>query len=659
MKIRYAEKNRIWYSEATKEERFPLKDAGFWFHGATASCNYDGCRACAAGVEWTWWTHKAEVAARLLDVCDDEAKAALTGHVEAVASSRASTADIDVPVPDGLTYMPFQLAGVQYASQRKNVLIADEMGLGKTIQAIGILNLRASKTALIVCPASLRLNWERELRKWLVEARTVKVVTKATDDVSNADVVVVNYDRCKGSVLAALMDRFFDVVVVDECHYLKNPKAKRTKAILGWWDKKERRAVQGLVDKGEVKVFLTGTPITNRPVELHGIAAKLDPYRFGNFMRYAQRYCAAVQTRWGWDFSGASNLDELQARLRESIMVRRLKMDVLAELPSKTRQIVVLTQNGCAAAVKAEQKAWKDAGGVDFEALRDDVELAAASGDEAAYNAAVSALDGALRIAFEEMSAVRHELAIKKVDAVLEHCDDVLENVNKLVVFAHHKQVVSRIAEHYGEAAVVVDGSTPNEQRQEAVDRFQTDPTVKVFVGSIKAAGVGLTLTASSHVVFAELDWVPASITQAEDRCHRIGQNSNVTIQHLVVDGSLDARIVEILVHKQRVIDMALDVQKTVDLTNVSREAKPSYPAASDAQRTACAEALQRLACVCDGAIELDGCGFNKFDSRIGKRLAQTSLTRPLTDGEVHLARRFLPKYKRQLGDELVTAMKP
>jgi len=659
MKIHYSAQQKLYYAEATKEERFPLKEAGFWFHGPEYRCSFSGCKCCAIKLEWVWWTTKPEIAARLLEVCDDDAKCALTGHVESVEASRASDAEIDIPCPENLAYRPFQRAGVAYAAERSATMIADEMGLGKTIQALGIANYKKAKNILIVCPASLRLNWKREAQKWLVEPHTIQVVTKPSDDVSAADIVIINYDRCKGQHLEALKAREWDLIVVDEVHYCKNPKAQRTKNILGYWDRKNRTAVPGLVDRAKIKLFLTGTPITNRPIELHPLAAKLDLREFGNFMRFAKRYCDAHETRYGWDFSGASHLDELQAKLRGSFMVRRLKKDVLKELPAKVRQVVILNQNGCANAVKAEQKAWAQAGGADFEALKANVELAAASEDQNAYRSAVHALNSAIRVAFEDMAEIRHETAEKKTPAVLEHCDDILENVSKLVIFAHHKKVIAGIKEHYGEKAVVVDGSTPNDARQAAVDAFQNDPSIKVFIGSIKAAGVGLTLTAASHVVFAELDWTPANMTQAEDRCHRIGQTDSVTVQHLVVNGSLDARMAEILVWKQEIIEAALDnPEKAIEVPEPTELPKPKYPKATDEQRKACTDALRMLAGLCDGALKIDGHGFNKCDSTIGKSLASRSMDRELTDGEVFLAKRILPKYHRQVGSDLIEKVK-
>jgi len=234
--------------------------------------------------------------------------------------------------------------------------------------------------------------------------------------------------------------------------------------------------------------------------------------------------------------------------------------------------------------------------------------------------------------------------------------------LDNLVIFAHHHNVIDALVDHFGSQAVVLDGRTPNESRQQAVDRFQTDPTIKVFIGGIKAAGIGITLTAATHVVFAELDWVPANISQAEDRCHRIGQAGNVVVQHLVMDGSLDARLAKVLVWKQKIIEQALDQEAPkIEVPEAEQARLPriaKYPVASETQRKSCAVALLQLAETCDGAFSQDGMGFNKFDSRIGKQLASRSLTRLLTDGEVHLCKRMLPKYHGQIGEMLVAGIK-
>ncbi len=495
----------------------------------------------------------------LLANADAAAKAALEPFLGAQEASRATSVDstaFDVPAPEGLSYMPFQRAGIAFASTRDATLISDEMGLGKTIQAIGVLNADATiKTVLVVCPASVKINWEREVIKWSVRGTTVHV--HSTQDVSTStnggdDVVVhvVNFETLRKS--AELQALKTDLLVVDEAHLVKNPETKRTKAVVT--ARSNARRV----------VFLTGTPICNRPSEVYNLCEALKPGLFGKFFTFGKRYCAAKEVWTGkqyvWDFSGASNTAELQNRLRSSVMIRRLKADVLTELPAKTRQIVVV--DSAEAAGDAKLLAFMRSTLGPAAAAKARMDAARAGGAEA-YRAAVDALHSELRISFTEFSAERAKLAAKKVPYVVEHVSDCLEDGdNKIVVFAHHADAIDAIMAGLARFNPVrVTGRDTMEDRQAAVDRFQTDPTCRVFVGNIQAAGVGLTLTAASHVVFAELDWVPGNVSQAEDRVHRIGQRDNVLVQYLVFDGTMDALLAETLVAKLDVIAGALDTR--------------------------------------------------------------------------------------------------
>ena len=440
----------------------------------------------------------------------------------AIEDSVATNSDMQIPVPDGLEYLPYQKAGIAYAAGRNNTLIGDEMGLGKTIQAIGTINLTNPKTVLVVCPASLKLNWKSEMEKWLVSERTIDVINGGREQIpSNPDVVIINYDVLT-KYAKPLQSRIWDMVIMDEVHKIKNPKAKRT--------------VVAVSIKARRKVLLTGTPITNRPIELQPIAGYLDYDSFGNFFNVARKYAGAYKGKFGWDYSGSSNLDELQRRLRQSFMIRRKKDEVLKELPAKRRQVIVLPSKGYTKELTKE-----------FDALADAVE-------ETSFE----------EVTFEKMSGVRHEMALAKVDDVIEHLVDLDHQV---VVMAHHKDVVQGIQdglEAAGKTVVTLTGDCNQAHRQNSVDTFQAGKA-DVFIGTIGAAGVGITLTKASHVVFAELDWVPGNMSQAEDRCHRIGQTDSVLVQHLVVDKSLDARIAEALVDKQKVLDKALDNVKVID----------------------------------------------------------------------------------------------
>ncbi|MGH7248103.1 MAG: helicase-related protein, partial [Pseudomonadota bacterium] len=428
----------------------------------------------------------------------------------------------------------------------------------------------------------------------------------------------------------------------------------RTIALLG--QEKRGVAVKPAL-KARRRLGLTGTPIPNRPIEGWPIFHYLAPAEFPSFFGYARRYCAAAQGRYGWDFSGSSNLGELQNKLRASIMVRRLKKDVLTELPAKRRAVIELAANGASSAIANERAAW-DRKEETMLALRAALELSKASENAADYAAAVAALKEAAQAAFTELAKLRHDIAVAKVPYVIEHLRNVIEDGSKVVVFAHHHDVIEALATEFGAEATTVYGEvTSMATRQANVDRFQSDPVCKVFIGGIQAAGVGLTLTAASHVVFAELDWVPGNMTQAEDRLHRIGQREMVLVEHLVLEGSLDARMAHILVEKQTVLDQALDVESVeapvvpvevrerAATENSSRAKLEAEAAKMTPERIAAIHlGLQMLAGVCDGARELDGAGFAKIDVQIGHSLADAS---SLTARQAALGAKLVNKYRR------------
>ncbi len=602
----------------------------------------------AAGCRWDpankqWWTDRASVAAKLAQYADDSARGELErvtqARSDAIEASRAAEATVDIPAPEGLAYLPFQRAGISYITARPHTLVGDQMGLGKTIQSIGACNVLRPSNVLIICPASLKLNWAREWARWSTLDLTVGVANGSWPDTS---VVVVNYDMIAKS-RAGIDARHWDVLICDESHYLKSHKAARTIAVLGYKDK------PGIV--ATHKLFLTGTPILNRPIELWPIVHAIDAENLGRSWKYyVTRYCAGHEGRYGWDVSGASNLDELQDALRASIMLRRLKADVLTELPAKRRALVVI--DGDHPAVRAEHEAWERQEAA-LIALR--AHMAAAS-DEAEYDAVAERFRSATTQAFAELAQARHDTAIAKIPHVIEHCAGVLDgSEDKIVVFAHHHDVIDALRDGLsGFNPVVLDGRvTDLAKRQEAVDRFQSDPTCRVFIGSIQAAGVGITLTASSHVVFAELDWVPANLTQAEDRTHRIGQADSVLVEHLVLQGSLDQRMVDLILSKQAITDAALDT-----ISQGRDDSLPAIPTVGgmEIQRTytpvdpglhpLILDGLRMIASVCDGATRVDGAGFSKMDAAIGHKLAALSA---LTPRQAAVGFKLCNKYRRQI----------
>lgn len=652
MRLTYIEPDNVFVFVGRYEDRQVAKDAGFRWDAQNKR----------------WFTAEPKNALRLRQYSDRLALEVFARTIDAaIETSRATDASIDIPAPRGLQYRPFQKAGIAYSLARDATIIADEPGLGKTIQFLGVINTDPGKYAkgLLICPATLRINWKREADKWLVDKRPVYVIEgkNAQWPVAPTDagpyLIIINYD-----ILAAhrntLASVEWDIMGCDEAHYLKNPNALRTIAVVGH-EKRGEEPVPGL--RARKKLFLTGTPIVNRPVEMWPILHYADRSNWKRFMEYAKRYCDAQHNGYGWDFRGASNHEELQRRLRASIMVRRLKADVLAELPPKVRQVIELPHNVPMGKLEKERAEWEKREAVLLE-LRAAADKAKTANNQDEYKRIIAKLREATKVAFEEMSSIRREAAILKLPYVVAYLREALEDDDsKVVVFAHHHEVIDAIAAAFPKESVVLDGRTSPTDKQAAVDAFQTNPKIRLFIGGILAAGVGITLTASNHVIFAELDWVPGNVTQAEDRCHRIGQLNSVLVQHLVLEGSVDCHIVRKIVEKQENIDRALDRKPaetqpvpippapTPIPTPVTSAQPPIQLWLSKEDKELILRGLQSLAGVCDGARKLDGCGFNKLDAYFGQELASRNR---LSDKQAQYGLKLVIKYQRQLPPDWV-----
>lgn len=606
----------------------------------------------------TWWTDQITTAVTLLEFAEGDDLVELTNMKNTMdgrlADSSATDSDIEVPIPDGKEYYGYQKAGIAYALKNKNVLIADDMGLGKTVQAIGVINSEPSiNRVLIVCPSSLKHNWRKELEAWLTRDLSTAILTTKNTQPIDRDILIINYDILASEKMKWVSELDYDLIIADEAHKVKNKKAKRS------------AAYYALAKKVDRKLMLTGTPILNRPIELFYIIESLGFDM--DYWRYARRYCDAKKTKGFWDMSGSSNLEELQMKLRQTIMVRRQKADVLTELPPKRRQIIELDPEKYKDYIEAEQDLLNGvAPGFKSEDYEPDSNL-----DD--FEARVGSLREMSAADVAEIAKLRHQTALAKVPDVVEHLKGVLEEVDKVIVFAHHRDVLTSIHEAFNGSSVILMGGMKDDDKDMSVTKFQTDPDIRVFVGSIQAAGVGLTLTAASVVIFAELDWVPANLTQAEDRAHRIGQTDSVLVQHIVIDGSIDSTLAKRIVGKQNIIDKALNVNKLNDhreeqankLADVVNAAKAEIdrakeiseeqvtrkglhsqvPGISDEDKSAILKKLKYLASVCDYAVGVDGHGFNKFDAVFGHVLAAKN---ELTDQQAHAAMKMLQKYRGQ-----------
>ena len=439
----------------------------------------------------------------------------------AVALSRAHTAAVQLPVLGG-TLEPFQRAGVAYALAERRTFLADEQGLGKTVQALAALEADGAYPAVVVCPASVKLNWKREAARWLPDRSTVVVHGRAPEPAAErADVVVLNYE-----ILEAHVDRLTArrprAAVFDESHYCKEPRAKRTQAAL--------RLAAG-VDPAGLRLALTGTPILNRPKELTSQLRLLDRLAdFGSGARLGRR------------FRGADSLERLHWHLRAHCYVRRTKAEVLPQLPAK-RVVTLPVELANETEYRLAERdviAWLQTLPLDLRTL--EARVAAALRNERLVR----------------LNHLRQLAGRGKLRAALGWIDDWLASGEPLVVFADHVAVQRAVVERHPHALHVL-GADDAHARDSAVRAFQEPDGPTLIVCSLRAASQGITLTRASNVAFLELDWTPARHAQAEDRCHRMGQASAVTAWYLLAPDTIDEAMAVLLDRKRDVIDAVTD----------------------------------------------------------------------------------------------------
>lgn len=434
--------------------------------------------------------------------------------------------------PSGRELYPFQYVGVRFAQLAGGrCLIGDDMGIGKTIQAIAYIALNSEQLpALVVCPASVKYNWAKECKAWLPNM-TVEVLEGRKGVIPDADIIVCNYDIISQRK-DSLLDYGFNIVVCDESHYLKNIKAKRTEATLE------------VAKESDSVLCLSGTAVTNRPSEFFTTLNLLRPNEFPSFFPYGERYCDGQNNGWGWDFSGASNTDELHARTRD-FCIRRLKQEVLTELPDKVRTIMDIQPS------RADLKRYSDM----HRAWMDDYEF--------------HSNEGSLPAGFvlNMLTALRHECGLIKVPSTVayikEHYD--ITGGKPLVVFAHHADVLKGCVEALrGDKdrnwrVGGITGDMPAQKRQSNVEAFQAGH-IDVLFCSTMAAKEGITLTAANTAVFVEREWVPGWEEQAEDRVYRIGQESDsVHAVYLSVARTIDEKFNQVIEEKRKVVKAVLD----------------------------------------------------------------------------------------------------
>ena len=458
----------------------------------------------------------------------------------------------------GVALYPHQSEGIAFLLSRKRAILADDMGVGKTRQAIASLEAGMLEgRILVVCPASLKLNWKREILMVDPHA-SIEVIGVDRDGGDDARWIIVNYD-----LLGKHAERLHDVdwggVILDEAHFIKNASKRTSHCLRLLGVQADARAP---VIGPEYVFLLTGTPMTNRPKDLFNLFRCVGHPSGRSFLSFARRFCDAYRNDFGWVTTGASNLDELNLLLKE-ISIRRLKNEVL-ELPPKVRTWVPVDIAHSKSALNAIEGFLGWYSGTDPSQPNDTEFLA-------------------------RLTKVRTSLHKAKQKAVEERIKDVLAVGEKVVVFTCFTDGIERHKKKLGDLAVTITGADSPEKRMNAVDRFQSDPVVRVAVCNIIAGGVGITLTAGTHVIFQDLDWVPANHNQAEDRCYRMGQENSVTVEYFFAEGTLDAYIGELLERKMDLISAveAEDVPDQAILAQIQDGLRRLAPALMEEARAA------------------------------------------------------------------------
>lgn len=539
----------------------------YWAHDAAMNGGPSHADMQSAGWRWiksanAWMTGDANKAMKLREYARGDAKDRLeTIYAErqaALAASCALTSDITVKAPPGCAYRPYQLAGIEYTLDKDAVLLADDMRLGKTIQAIGVINtFEAPERVLVICPSTPKRNWYREIKKWLVHDLEVGIC----DGKKNPEtpVLIINYDILH-THKEYLDSVHWDIIICDESHYLKNPKARRTKMVFGY-----QKKFQSL--SASFWLFMSGSQMFKTPVDLFTVVQKCDPQGLGkSWWDFVHRYCDAKNDGFGLDTSGASNLEELQYLMRTRFMCRRTKKDVAGDMPSN-RQTISLPRSGLVDKLVKQERDEVEKNFGAFSAL-----LGSVMSEEAVDELLTeySFLDGLERgdddrnvTLVGNLAKIRRELAVAKTPMCIDFINDLLESEDKVVVFAHHRDVIDLLKEAFPDAAVVR-GGMADKVKDEEVVRFQTDPACRVFIGNIVAAGQAINLSVADVAVFIEISWVPSEVSQAEERIWDVLKTRPNTIYRLPVEGSLDEAMIAVVEQRQEDVNKAMNMEALV-----------------------------------------------------------------------------------------------
>jgi SWI/SNF-related matrix-associated actin-dependent regulator 1 of chromatin subfamily A len=449
-----------------------------------------------------------------------------------------------------LELRPYQLAGAQWLVPRRHALLADDMGLGKSCQAIHAADLIGAKDILVICPANARVNWEREFERFSPMDRPCSVIFGMKDIVPPSGVVITSFEWASTNA-QKLKAKTWDLLILDEAHYLKEKTAARTKAVYG-----RSAKFPGIAGKAARTWRLTGTPTPNKKASelwthLYSCGIVTDSY-----WDFVFHFCTGFDAGFGFQIRGHKNEAELEALLKP-FMLRRLKEDVLTDLPPIRFEEVTVERS----AVELdpdflEQMQGKGPAGLISELqIQEKIlyeTLMSIKGNDC-HEARLQAIEGMGRAC--STTTLRRWIGMAKLPSVLEVIDAELASgsIDKIVIFAVHQSIIEAARKKLDKYhAVTLYGKTPLHKRQMNIDRFMNDPACRVFVGNVQAAGIAITLTSACEVAFVEKSWVPSDNAQAAMRVHRFGQTRPVRIRSFALYKSVDEQVDAVLTRKMK-----------------------------------------------------------------------------------------------------------
>jgi SWI/SNF-related matrix-associated actin-dependent regulator 1 of chromatin subfamily A len=433
--------------------------------------------------------------------------------------------EIDYSKYDHRPPLTHQKLAIEKLAGSKRFILADDMGLGKTTSTIIAALETGAKKTLIICPASLKINWQREIENYT--DRSV-YIAEGKHFSTEHDFVIVNYDILKNfydlkdKENSLITKSNFELIIIDEAHYIQNGQAQRTKL------------VNSFVKSVDKLWLLTGTPMTSRPMNYYNLLFLIESPVAQNWMAYAIRYCQGYQFKAGnrkiWNVSGASNLEELRDRTSRQVL-RRLKTEVL-DLPDKIISPIYL---------RLKSKLYEGLMGEYYDWYKNKKEESSS-----------------LTVQFSKLMKVRQVIAEEKINDTIELAQNIIDQDKKVIIFTNFTDTLQKIHSHFGKQSVYLDGSCTKPQRQYAVDQFQENDKIKVFVGNLRAAGVGITLTAGEAVIMNDLSFVPSDHDQAQDRAYRYGQKNSVSVYYPIFENTIEGVIYDMLSKKKNIIDTVM-----------------------------------------------------------------------------------------------------